>query len=149
EVEDLIGFFVNTLVLRNRLSGDLTFRQLMARVREVAWGAYQHQELPFEKLVAELQPDRNLGRNPLFQIAFAFQNVPRQNVALPGLAVSHVEADSRTTKFDLALFMWEESHGLQGRIQYSTARFRGDTIERLLGHFETMLLGIVTSPDQR
>src|SRR5215813_13196004 len=149
EVEGLIGFFVNTLVLRTEVSGHLTFRQFLARVREVAWGAYQHQELPFEKLVAELQPDRNLGRNPLFQVIFAFQNVPRQTMALPGLEVSQVEVDSGTTKFDLALFMWEEHLGLRGRVQYSTALFDADTIERLLGHFETMLIGIVTNPDRR
>jgi amino acid adenylation domain-containing protein len=149
EVEGLIGFFVNTLVLRAEVSGHLTFRQFLARVREVAWGAYQHQELPFEKLVAELQPDRDLGRNPLFQVIFAFQNVPRQTMALPGLEVSQVEVDSGTTKFDLALFMWEEHEGLRGRVQYSTALFDADTIERLLGHFETMLLGIVTDPDHR
>ncbi|HKF02992.1 MAG TPA: condensation domain-containing protein, partial [Candidatus Sulfotelmatobacter sp.] len=135
EVEGLIGFFVNTLVLRTEVSGHLTFRQFLARVREVAWGAYQHQELPFEKLVAELQPDRNLGRNPLFQVIFAFQNVPRQTMALPGLQVSQVEVDSGTTKFELALFMWEEHGGLRGRVQYSTALFDADTIERLLGHF--------------
>jgi amino acid adenylation domain-containing protein len=149
EVEGLIGFFVNTLVLRTEVSGHLTFRQFLARVREVAWGAYQHQELPFEKLVAELQPDRNLGRNPLFQVIFAFQNVPRQTMALPGLEVSQVEVDSGTAKFDLALFMWEEHGGLRGRVQYSTALFDADTIERLLGHFETMLIGIVTNPDRR
>src|SRR5215831_3792904 len=149
EVEGLIGFFVNTLVLRTEVSGHLTFRQFLARVREVAWGAYQHQELPFEKLVAELQPDRNLGRNPLFQVIFAFQNVPRQTMALPGLQVSQVEVDSGTTKFDLALFLWEEYGGLRGRVQYSTALFDADTIERLLGHFETMLIGIVTNPDRR
>src|SRR5215470_5272126 len=149
EVEGLIGFFVNTLVLRTEVSGHLTFRQFLARVREVAWGAYQHQELPFEKLVAELQPDRNLGRNPLFQVIFAFQNVPRQTMALPGLQVSQVEIDSGTTKFDLALFLWEEYGGLRGRVQYSTALFDADTIERLLGHFETMLIGIVTNPDRR
>src|SRR5215471_7515415 len=149
EVEGLIGFFVNTLVLRTEVSGHLTFRQFLARVREVAWGAYQHQELPFEKLVAELQPDRNLGRNPLFQVIFAFQNVPRQTMALPGLQVSQVEVDSGTTKFDLALFMWEEHLGLRGRVQYSTALFDADTIERLLGHFETLLIGIVTNPDRR
>ena len=149
EVEGLIGFFVNTLVLRTEVSGHLTFRQFLARVREVAWGAYQHQELPFEKLVAELQPDRNLGRNPLFQVIFAFQNVPRQTMALPGLQVSQVEVDSGTTKFELALFMWEEHGGLRGRVQYSTALFDADTIERLLGHFKTMLIGIVTNPDRR
>ena len=149
EVEGLIGFFVNTLVLRAEVSGHLTFRQFLARVREVAWGAYQHQELPFEKLVAELQPDHNLGGNPLFQVIFAFQNVPRQTMALPGLEVSQVEVDSGTTKFDLALFMWEEHEGLRGRVQYSTALFDADTIERLLGHFETMLIGIVTNPDRR
>ena len=101
DIEDLIGFFVNTLVLRTDLSSDPTFQQLLNRVREVALDAYAHQDLPFEKLVEELQPERNLSHNPLFQVLFILQNAPMPSIELPDLTISPVKIDSKTAKFDL------------------------------------------------
>ena len=149
DTEPLIGFFVNTLVLRTHLGGNPTFRELLHRVREVAMGAYAHQDLPFEKLVEELQPERTLSHAPLFQVMFAFQNMPRQSLELPGLKVSPLEVDSGTAKFDLTLFLWEEAGGLRGTLEYNTDLFDEATISRMRGHFQTLLEGIVADPAQR
>ena len=149
EVEGLIGFFVNMLVLRSDLSGNPTFCELLARVRKIALGAYEHQDVPFEKLVEILHPERDLSRSPLFQVMFALQNVPRQTSGLPGLAVSPVEAKNETAKFDLSLYMWVEPNGLVARLEYNTDLFDGASMRRMLGHFETLLQGIVTNPNWR
>jgi amino acid adenylation domain-containing protein len=159
ELEALIGFFVNSLVLRSKVSGNLTFRQLLEQVRDVALEAYQHQDLPFEKLVESLEPDRDLSRNPLFQVAFALQNAPMQTLELPGLTLKPAPLESGSTRFDLEVHLWEPSHGLQslwrsqeglsGFISYSTDLFDRDTVGRLIGHFQTLLEGIVSDPDTR
>ena len=148
EIERLIGFFVNTLVLRIDLSGNPTFRELLCRVREVTLEAYAHQDLPFEKLVEELQPERDMSRNPLFQVVFALQNVLVEAPALPGLTVSPVEVHNGTAKFDLTLELWERPEGFCGRLEYDTGLFDATTISRLLGNFQTLLEGIVANPDQ-
>jgi len=145
----LIGFFVNTLVMRTDLSGKPSFRQLLAQVREVALGAYAHQNLPFEKLVEKLQPERNLSRSPLFQVMFVFQNTPRQPWELPGLTITALEVHSGTSKFDLTLALEETSEGIKGGIEYNTDLFEAATITRMVGHFQTLLEGIVANPDQR
>src|SRR5208282_311655 len=106
EIERLIGFFVNTLVLRTDLSGDPTFRELLGRVREVCLGAYSHQDLPFEKIVAELRPERETNRNPFFQVAFALQDVSTPLLHLEGLEVSPLEFESHAVRFDLELHLW-------------------------------------------
>jgi aspartate racemase len=103
ETEALIGFFVNTLVLRTSLHGNPSFRELLGRVREVALGAYAHQDLPFEKLVEELQPERRLNHSPLFQVMFALQSVPRYSLELSGLSLQTLAVDNGTAKFDLTL----------------------------------------------
>src|SRR5262249_7405220 len=150
EIEGLIGFFVNTLALRNDVSGNPTFRQLLARVREVCFQAYAHQELPFEKLVQELRPERNRNQNPIFQVMFISQNAPMEIPKCPGLRVSLLKTDSLSAKFDLTLAMREEKKGqLHGTLQYSTDLFDAATIERMSKHFETLLEGIVADPDQR
>jgi amino acid adenylation domain-containing protein len=149
EIEGLIGFFVNTLVLRTNLSGNPSFREVMGQVREVALGAYAHQDLPFEKLVEELQPERNLSSSPLFQVTFALQNVPRQALEVPGLTLSSLQLDSGTAKFDLFLSMHEETEGLRASLEYNTDLFDDATITRMLDHFQTLLKGIVLDPDQR
>jgi amino acid adenylation domain-containing protein len=149
EFEELIGFFLNTLVLRLDLSGNPTFAEALSRVREVCLGALSHQELPFEKVVEELHPDRNLGRNPLFQVTFAFQNTPRFPAQLSGISVSELEMETGVARFDLHLFMEEKDGGLKGYFDYNTDLFNADTIERLLGHFQNLLDGIVTDPDCR
>jgi len=159
ELEGLIGFFVNSLVMRSDLSGNPTFRELLGRVREVALEAYQHQDLPFEKLVEELDPERDLSSNPLFQVAFALQNAPMQPLELPGVRLEPVPLEPQTTRFDLEVHLWQPSHGLRslwqseaglsGFISYSTDLFDRTTIHRLVGHFQTLLQGIVTNPDTR
>ncbi|HEY9674007.1 MAG TPA: amino acid adenylation domain-containing protein [Waterburya sp.] len=160
EIEGLIGFFVNTLVLRTNLSGNPTFLELLSRVREITLGAYAHQDLPFEKLVEELQPERNLSRHPLFQVVFGFENAPMEALELPGLTLSPLTIDLKTTRFDLEFLMWEASEGfrslwgeqwehskgLRGVVVYNTDLFDAATITRMLGHFRTLLEGIVANP---
>ena len=149
EIEGLIGFFVNTLVLSTDLSGNPSFRELLGRVREVTLGAYAHQDLPFEKLVEELQPERNLSRSPLFQVAFVLQNAPRPALKFEGLSVSPERLNSETVKFDLTLTMHEEAEALRASLQYNTDLFDAATIERMLGHFQVLLKGIIADPNQR
>ncbi|MGZ8452630.1 MAG: non-ribosomal peptide synthetase [Candidatus Binatia bacterium] len=148
ELERLIGFFANTLVFRNSLSGDPTFRDLIARVREVALGAYEHQDVPFEKLVDELQPDRDLSRNPLFQVIFQLRNFPSQLVQPAHITVEPFELHSGIAKFDLSLAMTNEVDGLKAEFEYNPDLFESSTITRMLGHFQTLLAGIVANPDQ-
>ncbi len=147
--EDIIGFFVNMLVIRTSFSGNPTFRELLERVREVTLGAYAHQDLPFEQLVGALQPERDLSRNPLFQVNFAFQNTPWQKLELPGLTLTPLEMDAAITRFDMTLSMEETPQGLRGSLVYSTDLFAANTIRRLIGHFKTLLQGIVEQPEQR
>jgi non-ribosomal peptide synthetase component F len=146
ELESLMGFFVNTLVLRTDLSGNPTFRQLLARVREVTLEADAHQDLPFEKLVAALQPERELSRNPLFQIAFVM--VPPMPVLAPPWSDSQLDMDTGTAKFDLTLALNETPGGSIGAFEYSTDLFEADTIARMVGHFQTLLESILANPDQ-
>jgi amino acid adenylation domain-containing protein len=149
EIEGLIGFFVNTLVLRIRLSGDPTFKELLAQVRESALQAYEHQEVPFEKLVEELKPERAPHLTPFFQVMFAVQNVPRSNLAMAGLTVTPVEIDSFAAKFDIFAAFIENDQEMMLRVVYSTELFEAATIERMLGHFQTLLDGVVAHPDHR
>ena len=121
ETEGLIGCFVNTLVLRTDLAGNPTFRELLGRVREVLLGAYAHQDLPFEKLVEELQPERNLSHAPLFQVLFVLQNAPTSAIELPGLIVSPVPVDKSTAKFDLILTLVEGTDGLRATVECRTS----------------------------
>jgi amino acid adenylation domain-containing protein len=148
ELEKLIGFFVNTLVFRGDLSGEPTFRQLLVRIRDMAVGALAHQDLPFERLVNELRPDRTVSRNPLFQAMFVLQNAPMAPTSLPGLQLEPVEVDTDTSKFDLTLSVMEGSAGLRAAMEYNADLFESDTIARLLASFETLLEGIVANPDQ-
>jgi amino acid adenylation domain-containing protein len=149
EIEDLIGFFVNTLVLRTDVSGDPSFQELLDRVRDVTLGAYSHQDLPFEKLVEALQPPRDLGHNPLFQVLFVFQNAPKQACELRGLTLRPLEVDPETAKFDLTLELAETPQGLSGWFEYSADVFEAATIARMVGHWQTLLEGIVADPAQR
>ncbi|NLS92893.1 MAG: amino acid adenylation domain-containing protein [Planctomycetaceae bacterium] len=148
EIEGLLGFFVNTIVLRTDLSANPSFRELLRRVREVTLEAYAHQDLPFERLVEELHPDRNLSQSPLFQVMFVHQNTPQEPLELPGLAVAPLEVDYDASKFDLTMFTYEQAGGLKVSIEYSTDLFEHETIERMFGHFQTLLEGIVANPDE-
>ncbi|WP_189307912.1 non-ribosomal peptide synthetase, partial [Streptomyces cinerochromogenes] len=150
ETEDLIGFFVNTLVLRTDLSGDPTFTELLDRVRDTALGAYDHQDLPFERLVDELAPDRDLSRNPLFQTLFVFQNTPEGNAwSLPGLAVEQVGVSGQDAKFDLQLTAAEAGGELLAAVEYRTDLFEQATIERLAGHLATLAASVAATPQAR
>jgi amino acid adenylation domain-containing protein/FkbH-like protein len=145
-LEGLIGFFVNTLVVRTELSDEPTFRQLLVQVKEAALQAYAHQDLPFERVVEELRPPRDLGRQPIFQILFALQNVPQERFDLPGLTLSRVESSTRTSKFDLSLYLHETPRGLWGYFEYATDLFNKSTIVRLTEHYRALLEQIVADP---
>jgi aspartate racemase len=149
ELEGLIGFFVNTLALRTNLSGNPGFRELLGRVREVALEAYAHQDTPFEKLVEELQPERDLSRTPLFQVIFALQNVPTKTLELEGLTLSSLGLHSGTAKFDLSFYIEEGDDGLSTVLEYNTDLFDASTIQRMLGHYQRLLEGVVENPNAR
>ena len=149
ETEELIGFFVNTLALRTDLSGNPSFKEVLGRVREVTLGGAAHQELPFEKVVEELQPERDLSRSPVFQVMLALQNMPEHRFEMPNLTISPLEADPGTAKFDLTMFVGPSESGLLGMLEYNTDLFDRDTVERMLVHFKTLLQSIVNDPEQR
>ena len=149
EVEELIGCFVNTLALRTDLSGDPPFRALMERVRETTLAAYAHQDLPFERLVEAVRPERNLGYSPVFQAMLVLQNAPRSGLELPGLRLRTLEREAHAAKFDLTLSLVESGGGLVGALEYSTELFDAATAERLLEHLRTLLAGIAADPGTR
>jgi amino acid adenylation domain-containing protein/non-ribosomal peptide synthase protein (TIGR01720 family) len=149
EVEGLCGFFVNTLVLRTRLSTELGFQGLLARVKETCLGAYAHQDLPFERLVSELDPERDLARSPLFQVAFNLQTAPQPPLALAGLDVDPLSSESGTSKFDLSLWLADGEGGLEGFLEYATDLFDASTIERLWAHYCTLLEAVCHDPSAR
>jgi amino acid adenylation domain-containing protein len=150
EIEGLIGFFVNMLVLRGDLGGDPGFRELLGRTRKVCREAMAHQDLPYEKLVEELEPERDLSRQPLFQIVLALENAPSPPVEVSeALTLELMEVETRTSKFDLGLSVWERTDGLGGCIEYNTDLIDGVTMRRLAAHFETLLWAIVRAPDER
>jgi amino acid adenylation domain-containing protein len=149
ETEGLIGLFVNSLAIRTNLSINPSFRQLLSQVREVTLEAYDHQDLPLEKLIEELKSERDLSRSPLFQVMFVFQNTPSKPWELPGLTITPLEVHSGTSKFDLILALEETSEGIKGGVEYNTDLFEAATITRMVGHFQTLLESIVANPQQR
>jgi amino acid adenylation domain-containing protein len=149
ETENLIGFFVNTLVLRTEINSDLTFADVLARVRETALQAQMHADIPFEMLVEELQPDRSLSQTPIFQVMFVLLNTPMPELKMAGLRVSEIDIEETSAKFDITLTLKEKPAGLTGSLQYSTERFTRERIQRLLGHFQQLLEGIVANPGAR
>jgi amino acid adenylation domain-containing protein len=148
EIAGLIGFFANTLVLRERFEEGTTFHSIINQTKEVCLGAYAHQDLPFEKLVEELQPERDLSRSPLFQVLFALQNAPQEALRLEGLSLRPVRVETEIAKFDLSLLISDTAHGLKGVLEYSTDLFEQETIERLLGHFRILLEAMVAEPQR-
>ncbi|HWC65367.1 MAG TPA: condensation domain-containing protein, partial [Thermoanaerobaculia bacterium] len=134
ETEGLIGFFANTLVMRGRFAGDPTFREFLGRARETALGAFEHQDLPFEKLVEELRPERSVGQNPLFQAMFALQNAPREPLRLDGIACAPVDVALRLAKFDIAIYVFDGPAGLRTTWEYNTALFDASRIARMARH---------------
>ncbi|HEV2988768.1 MAG TPA: amino acid adenylation domain-containing protein [Candidatus Angelobacter sp.] len=146
ELESLIGFFVNMVVFRSGLRSQPTFRNLVKQVRESALGAYAHQDFPFEKLVEELQPERSMGRNPLFQVILAFQNAPMPALQMGGATLPSGSPATAEMKFDLELYFWEDNGRLSGSLVYSPELFDSDTIERFARHFQILLQKAVAQP---
>ncbi|HEV2734161.1 MAG TPA: condensation domain-containing protein, partial [Longimicrobiaceae bacterium] len=150
EIEGLIGFFVNTLALRADLSGDPTFRELLRQVRERTFGAYAHQDLPFEKIVEELAPDRDLSRSPVFQVMFSLQNAPGAEAPDDsGLKIGLYGARMESAKYDLILTLVETPEDIRGGLSYATDLFDRATAERIASHYAALLDGIAADPDRR
>ncbi|MGY3450250.1 amino acid adenylation domain-containing protein [Bradyrhizobium sp. USDA 4353] len=149
EAEQLIGFFVNMLALRTDLGGDPSFRELVQRVKSSALGAYQHQDLPFEKLVDALQPTRDLSRQPIFQTVFVLQDVSVEQMTLPGLEVERFDEGAVSVRFDIEMSMTEVDGRLTGCLLYATDLFEAATAERLVSHFVELLRGVIADPDAR
>src|SRR2546430_5901989 len=137
------------LALRLNLVGSPTFHEVLARVRQVALAAYAHQDVPFEKLVEELQPERNLSHNPLFQVMFSVQNVVTDSLKLSGLKSRQFKLDNETVKCDLMLLMTDADQGLIGSVAYNADLFDTSTISRMVAHYERLLTSIVSNPNQR
>jgi hypothetical protein len=149
ETERMIGFFINLLAVRSDLSGNPTFRELLRRVREGLLEAYAHQEVPFPKIVQEVQPERSATHNPIVQVLFVMQNIPRAKRELSGLKVEPFDVPVTTSKFDMALFVGERPDGLFGYWVYSTELFDRATIQRMLRHFTNLLDSVAADPDAR
>ncbi|MBZ4423049.1 non-ribosomal peptide synthase/polyketide synthase, partial [Myxococcus sp. RHSTA-1-4] len=148
ETEGVVGLFVNTLALRTKLDGEQTFRELLGRVRETTLGAFAHQDVPFEKLVEELQPERDRSRPPFFQVMFILQNTPASAARIAGVTLTPMDADTQTSKFDLSLALTDTADGFAGGIDYCTDLFDGATVQRLAGHFQALLSAAVAAPDR-
>ncbi|HLM54816.1 MAG TPA: amino acid adenylation domain-containing protein [Pyrinomonadaceae bacterium] len=149
EVEHLIGFFVNTLALRTKLDGRVSFRELLRRVRETTVGAFAHQELPFERVVEELRPERNTSHAPLFQVMLALQNASSEELELTGVGVEELEVETGAAKLDVRLSALEMPDGLSISIRYSTDLFDAERIRLMLEHYRVLLEGVVAAPDAR
>jgi non-ribosomal peptide synthetase component F len=155
EFEGLIGFFINSLVLRTKLSGNPRFVEVLKRVREVTLGAYEHQDLPFEKLVEELQPERSLSHAPLFQVVFSLQNAPTMAATpddsqpAPDTSDDAPQVHTSTSKFDLTVSAAEMGKNLMGTFEYNTDLFEATTIERMIDHYRRLLEAVVDNPVQR
>jgi amino acid adenylation domain-containing protein/FkbH-like protein len=149
ETEALIGFFVNTLLLRTNVAGDPTFEELLGRIRGVALGAFANQDLPFEKLVEELRPERSSSHLAFTNIMFALQARSAESVSLPGLEVEWLEVNTGTAKFDITFVVQDFDRGLTALVEYNSDLFLPETMARLLEHFENLLRGIVANPAQR
>ena len=153
ELEPLIGFFVNAIPLRTSLDGNPTFCELLGRIRETALDGYDHGGVPFEVLVETLQPDRDPSQNPLFQVMFELPTDPRPVLKLdelqPAPILGPLELNSGTTKSDMSLYMWEESHAMVAAIEFRTELFDAATIQRMLANFEVLLESCAADPNRR
>lgn len=149
EIEGLMGFFVSTQVIRADCSGTPTFRDLLRRVRQVCVDAYVNQDVPFEKIVAELHPNRDVNRNPLFQVVLALQNPFIEKLPAGNVTFCPDEFNTTAVRFDLEWHIWESPDGMQGAFVYSTDLFEASTMERMAGHLRVLLSSIVANPDQK
>ncbi|MGW2256266.1 condensation domain-containing protein, partial [Kitasatospora sp. NPDC001660] len=146
-LDDLVGFFINTLVLRNDLSGQPSFRELLGRVRETALAAYAHQDVPFERLVEAINPERSMARHPLFQVSFQLQNIPSDRLVLPGVDVDTQPIRLDTAKFDLSFTLAESEDGLAGSVEYAVDLFDRATAQALGARLVTVLEAVAADPD--
>ncbi|OQY29315.1 MAG: hypothetical protein B6244_04175 [Candidatus Cloacimonetes bacterium 4572_55] len=149
EIEGLIGLFVNTLVIRADLSHNPRFSEFLAQIKETALESYEYQDLPFEKLVEELSPERDLSRSPIFQVMFALQNAPSSDLKLPGVTLKPERIERGTVMFDLAFVLYESDKGLHGRMEYNTDLFTRKTIQRMTERFVSLAEAVIQDPDQR
>ena len=149
ETQEMVGFFVNTVAMRTDASGDPTFRELLRRVQKTVTGAFEHQDLPFEKLVELVNPVRDASRSPIFQVAMSMLNIPIQPVGVPGLEIIRTEQSNGTSKFDIVLYVAEQPAGLTLVCEYNTDLFIGERMERMIGHLEVLLEDIVIHPEHR
>lgn len=149
QTENLIGFFINTLVLRTKLSGDPTFNELLARVRETYLGAHAHQDVPFEKLVVELRPDQSQGQTPFFQVWFALQNIRHGRAQLDGLVLRPLSTGIRRAQFDLTMILWEDSGRIGCALIWDEDLFDDDTAEQILKDYEALLQQVTANPERR
>ncbi|HLJ34911.1 MAG TPA: amino acid adenylation domain-containing protein, partial [Ktedonobacteraceae bacterium] len=149
ETEGVVGLFLNMLALRTEVNADLTYRELLQRVHDITLDAYMHQDVPFEKLVEELRPERSLSHPPFFQVMLVVQNVPVESIELPGLSLETFGVESNTAKFDLTLGVRETSSGLRCFAEYNTDLFDEATIARMAGHFQTLLENCTANPQVR
>src|SRR5205085_9757221 len=148
EVEGLVGFFVNQLVLRTELGGRPSVEEMLRRVREVTLGAYGHQEVPFEKVVEAMNPERSLQYSPLFQVSFTLQNAPMQEIKIPGLTFSIERVETETAKLEITVSVVESEEGLGVGVEYNTDLYDEGTMERLVGHYRQLLHGAVAHPER-
>jgi len=149
ETERMIGFFINLLALKTNFEGNPTFRDVLAQVRETTLACYAHQEMPFDKIVEELRPDRNLSHNPIVQVLFVMQNAPVASKDFCGLRLSGFGASIDKSKFDIAVFAAERGNTVEGAWVYSTELFESETIERMARMFSTLLSQAVAEPTTR
>src|SRR5207244_2873421 len=143
ELQKLLGVFINTLVMRTDLTGNPSFRDLLKRTQSVTVEAQAHQDVPFESLVKELQPEREQGQNPLFQVLFLLE--PQMAPLASGWSLTHMDVNTDTSKFDLSLIVDDRPEGLLCRFEYSTDLFDATTITHMAGHWQTLLEGIVAA----
>lgn len=148
EIEGIIGFFVNTLVMRSQVNGKMTFRELLQQVRDVALGAYAHQDLPFEKLVEELQIPRDMSHTPLYQVVFDLQNSLLESFEVAGLKLSVIETENETAKFDLMFQLEEGADAIKGVVEFNTDLFELPTIQRMVRHFKQIVTSVTRNIDQ-
>jgi amino acid adenylation domain-containing protein len=148
EIERLIGYFVNMLALRNDLSGNPSFRELLARVRRTSLSGFAHQQLPFGRLVGELRPPRDLSRSPVFQVSFVFQNIALPDFDLPGLRLEPFDVESGTARFDLELQVFDRPDGMTGWFEYNSDLFDAATVERMARHLAVLAGSLAADPDR-
>jgi amino acid adenylation domain-containing protein len=148
QVEKLIGFFVNQLVVRGEVRGDQKFLELLKHVREVVLGAYTNQDVPFERVVEALNPERDMSRSPLFQVVFSWQNAPNSGLKLENIELSPVEIENKSVRYDIELVLWERDGQIVGTIGYNTDLFEAATIQRMGRHLNQLLESFASDPNQ-